>query len=61
MSEYKGYTEKIKESNIKYQKKNMEQVSFWVKKGEREKYKQQAEAHGMSLRAYILYLLDNDK
>ena len=61
MSEYKGYTDVNRIASNKYQKEKLEQIGIKVKKGQREKYKQQAEAHGMSLRAYILYLLDNDK
>ena len=61
MSEYKGYTEKQNKATQKYQRENLEQVRFWVKKGKLTEYKAKAESKGMSLTAYIVNLIENDK
>lgn len=61
MSEYKGYTQKQNLATQKYQKENLEQLRLWVKKGKKDEYKAKAEAKGMSLTAYIVSLIENDK
>lgn len=61
MSEYKGYTEQQNKATQKYQQEHLEQVRFWVQKGKKEEYKAKAEAKGMSLTAYIINLIEQDK
>ena len=61
MSEYKGYTQKQNIATQKYLAENMEQVRFWVKKGIKDEYKAKAASKGMSLSAYIVWLIENDK
>ena len=61
MSEYKGYTEARGKATQKYLAENMEQVRFWVKKGIKDEYKAKAASKGMSLSAYIVWLIENDK
>lgn len=60
MSEYKGYTQKQNKATQKYLAQNMEQVRFWVKKGVKDSYKAKAKERGMSLSAYISWLIEND-
>ncbi len=43
-----------------HQKKTYDDIRLRVKKGKRETYKLQAAAHGMSLQAYIISLLEAD-
>lgn len=43
------YNESQNKATQKYQKENLEQVRFWVKKGEKERYKQIAKSAGYSL------------
>ena len=54
------YSEAQKKATIKYLAEHREQVRFWVKKGDKERYKAQAAAHGLSLTAYIVELLERD-
>ena len=54
-------TEAQKRANQKYNAKTYDQIKIVVPKGKREEYKAQAEAHGMSLNAYIVKLLETDK
>lgn len=42
-------------------KENLEDIKIRVPKGERDKYKLQAAAAGMSLNAYIIKLMDDDR
>lgn len=45
-----------------YQKMNYDRIVVQVKKGEKEKYKEQAEEKGYkSLNMYIITLMENDK
>lgn len=61
MSKYEGYNESRKNASMKYQKENLEQLRIWVKKGKLDEYKEQAKTRGMSLTAYIVHLIENDK
>lgn len=61
MSEYKGYTQAGNKASQKYKKENLEEVRFWVQKGKKDEYKAKAEAKGMSLTAYIVSLIEQDK
>lgn len=47
------YTQAQNKATQKYQKENLEQVAIRVKKGERDKFKQIAEAAGISLAELI--------
>ena len=60
MSKYEGYTEARGKASQKYQRNNLEQVRFWVKKGKLAEYKEKAASKGMSLSAYIIGLIEND-
>lgn len=40
---------------------NLDDIKVRVPKGKKDEYKAQAEAHGMSLNAYIVKLLEADK
>ena len=60
MAEYKGYSESQNKATQKYQRNNLEQVRFWVKKGKLAEYKEKAASKGMSLSAYIVSLIEND-
>lgn len=53
-------TEAQKAASIKYMKENMEIIQFRVKKGTKDLYKAQAEKNNMSLRAYIISLIEKD-
>lgn len=53
-------TEAKRRGNAKHLKK-LEDLKIRVPKGEREKYKLQAAAAGMSLNAYIIKLMDDDR
>ena len=61
MSVYKGYTEAGKNATIKYRKANLETFHLDLPKGKKDEYKAKAEAKGMSLTAYIVSLIENDK
>lgn len=43
------YNEAQNKATQKYQRENLEQVRFWVKKGEKAQYKKLAESYGLSL------------
>jgi len=45
----KMYTKSQNKATQKYQRENLEQVRFWVKKGEKDRYKELAEKYNMSL------------
>lgn len=53
-------TEAQKKATIKYMKENLEEVRFRVRKGKKKEYKDKATKRGMSLSAYIIYLLEKD-
>lgn len=48
-------------AHTKYRAKAYDQINLQIPKGQREEYKAQAAAHGMSLNAYIVSLLEKDK
>lgn len=56
-----SYSEAQGKATRKYRDKAYDQMNLQIKKGTKETYKQQAAAHGMSLNAYIVHLLDKDK
>ena len=47
------YTQAQNKATQKYQKENLEQVRMWVKKGEKDRYKQLASAAGLSLAEFL--------
>ncbi len=53
-------TEAQKRANQKYNAKAYDQIKIVVKKGRREEIKQFAEKCGMSLNAYVNYLIEKD-
>lgn len=53
-------TEAQKRANQKYNAKAYDQIKIVVKKGRRDEIKQFAEKCGMSLNAYVNYLIDKD-
>lgn len=55
------YDEAQKKASIKYLAEKTDNIQIRVPKGKKAEYKAQAEAHGMSLNAYIVKLLENDK
>lgn len=61
MSVYKGYTDNQNKATQKYIKENLEQISFRVKKGKKDEYKEKAASKGLSLTAYIMKLIEEDK
>lgn len=52
-SSYKGYTQARGRASQKYQKEHLERVAFWVRKGEKERYKAAAAAAGASLAQFL--------
>lgn len=55
------YSEAQKRATMKYRKENYARINLDLKKEKKEEYKAQAAAHGMSLNAYIISLLEKDK
>lgn len=55
-----AYNESAKKATIKYQKENLSRIILDVKKESKEIYKEQAAKRGMSLRAYIISLIEKD-
>lgn len=53
-SRYKGYTPEQGKATQKYLGENMEQVRIWVRKGERDALKAEAEKQGQSMTQYII-------
>lgn len=53
-------TETQKRANQKYNAKAYDQIKIVVKKGRRDEIKQFAEKCGMSLNAYVNYLIEKD-
>ncbi len=53
-------TEAQKRANQKYNAKAYDQIKIVVKKGRRDEIKQFAEKCGMSLNAYVNYLIEKD-
>ena len=61
MSEYKGYSKSLGEASMKYNKEHRESLTLNLAKGVKAEWKAKAEAKGMSLTAYIAWLIENDK
>lgn len=62
MSEYKGYTEQQKIATAKYKKKvGLQKLNIDLPNGKKDEYKAKAARKGMSLTAYIVSLIENDK
>ena len=57
-STYRGYTEAQNKATQKYVKENLEDIKIRVPKGDREKYKQAAQARGYSLNKFALEAMD---
>lgn len=55
-----AYNESAKKATMKYMAENLEKIEFRVKKGKKEEYRKRAEEKGMSLRAYIIELIEKD-
>lgn len=55
------YTEAQKRATEKHLREKTEEIKVRVGKGVRDKYKLQAAAAGMSLNAYIIKLMDDDR
>lgn len=55
-----AYSKAQMEASNRYRAKAYDQLNIQVPKGERERYKAQAAAHGLSLNAYIVSLLEAD-
>lgn len=47
------YNQAQNKATQKYQKENLEQIRFWAKKGEKDRYKKLAESAGMSLAEFL--------
>jgi len=56
-----AYTEASKKATEKYIKEKRDQLNLSMAKGKKFEYRAQAEAHGMSLNAYIISLLEKDR
>lgn len=56
-----AYTEANKKATAKYIKEKRDRLELNMARGKKEEYRAQAEAHGMSLNAYIISLLEKDK
>lgn len=61
MSKYKGYTQQQNIATQKYLAEHKERMQIWLDKGKKAEYMQKAKDKGMSLTAYICYLIENDK
>ena len=55
-----AYNETAKRATIKYQKEHLSRIILDVKKDKKEEYRKRAEEKGMSLRAYIIELIEKD-
>lgn len=55
------YNEAQKRASIKYLSEKTDDIRIRVPKGKKDEYKAQAEAHGLSLNAYIVKLIEADK
>jgi predicted HicB family RNase H-like nuclease len=56
----KYYDEKSKARTMKYQQTHCDRITTWVKKGDKDRYKQLADRRGKSLNALIVELLDRE-
>lgn len=55
-----SYNESQKKATAKYMQKSYDDIKIRVKKGERDKIKEYAQAHGESLNSYVLRLIYAD-
>lgn len=55
------YNDAQKRASIKYLSEKTDDIRVRVPKGKKAEYKAQAEAHGLSLNAYIVKLIEADK
>lgn len=55
------YSESQKKATLKFRDKAYDRIETIVPKGQRDTYKAQAAAHGLSLNAYIISLLEADR
>lgn len=55
------YNEAQKKASMKYLSEKTDSIQIRVPKGKKSEYKEQAAAHGLSLNAYIIKLLESDK
>lgn len=55
-----AYNESAKKATMKYMAENLEEIRFRVRKGKKDEYQKRAEQKGMSLRAYIIDLIEKD-
>ena len=58
-SSYKGYTPAQGKATQNYLGNNMEQVRFWVHKGERETLKAEAKSQGQSMAQYVVQAVND--
>ena len=58
-SRYKGYTPEQGKATQKYLGENMEQVRIWVRKGERDLLKAEADKNNLSMTQYIIQAVNN--
>ena len=61
MSKYTGYTQQQNKATQKYIATHLEDIRFRVKKGKKAEYQAKAKAKGLSLSAYIIKLIEEDK
>lgn len=54
------YSKSQMDANHRYRAKAYDRFEMTFTKGDRDKYKAQAAAHGLSLNAYIISLLEKD-
>ena len=55
------YNEAQKKASMKYLSEKTDDIRIRVPKGKKDEYKAQAAAHGLSLNAYIVQLLEADR
>lgn len=55
------YSEAQKRATLKYRSKAYDRFEVQAPKGQKEIYRSQADAHGLSLNAYIIQLLEADR
>ena len=60
MSEYKGYNKKLGEASMKYNKEKRESLNLNLAKGVKDAWKEKAKSKGMTVTAYIAWLIEND-
>ena len=61
MSVYKGYDEISKRASMKYNKEKRDSLTLNLPKGKKNEYKAKAAEKGLSLTAYIMKLIEEDK